>query len=264
MDGYPDDAIPGWRHNDTPNGDDRCQQENLPYPKLKWSVHRPILPGLPCGEEACPPATPDQPGMAPLPTALRREMLVGMAKPIAKLVPVITPRRRTSEAIIPPGTWPNLDEMAPFWRSTMRPTRKYSVCLVTISVSCVALLVFCNSVWSKETETANPRIKELRQNRLAVLEKIHDVAKQSFANARISYEEVLAAKRELITARLEYADTQQDRIKTCDEAVQEALELQQVVQAMVEASRASGLAKLKAQAYLLETQIMREKAETVE
>jgi len=146
----------------------------------------------------------------------------------------------------------------------MRPTRKYSVCLVTISVSCVALLVFCNSVWPKETEKANARTKELQRNRLAVLEEIHDVAKQGFANARTSYEEVLAAKRDLIAARLEYADTQKDRIKACDEAVQEALELQQVVQAMVEASRASGLAKLKAQAYLLETQIMREKAETVE
>jgi hypothetical protein len=147
----------------------------------------------------------------------------------------------------------------------MRPTPKYSVSLVAISVSCVGLLfVFCNSVWPKETEKANPRIKELHRNRLAVLEEIHDVTKQGFANAHTSYEEVLAAKRELLTSRLEYADTQKDRIEACDEAVQDALELQQVVQAMVEASRASGLAKLKAQAYLLETQIMRENAETVE
>jgi len=147
----------------------------------------------------------------------------------------------------------------------MCSTPKFSVCLVAISVGCMGLLsVFSNSVWPKETEKANSRVKELQQKRLAVLEKIHDVAKQGFANARTSQEEVHAAKLDLLAARLEYADTRKERIQVCDEALQEALEWQQIVQAMVEANRASGLAELKAQAYLLDTQITRENEETDE
>jgi hypothetical protein len=111
-------------------------------------------------------------------------------------------------------------------------------------------------------EKGSARLKELQQKRLAVLEAVHDAAKQLFSTARTSFEDVHAASIPLLAARIEYADTQEDRIKACDEAVQEALEWQKVVQQMVQAGRVSGLTELKAQAYLLETQIEREKAET--
>ncbi len=137
--------------------------------------------------------------------------------------------------------------------------RKFLVCTVTISTTCLGLLfVFCNSVWSNDEEKATPRLKELQQRRLEVLEAAHDSAKQLYANARASYEEVHTASADLMAARLAYAETQKERIDACDEAVQEATQWVDRAAAMVASNRASRLTVLKAQAFLLETKIMRE------
>jgi len=147
----------------------------------------------------------------------------------------------------------------------MRTTRKFSVCLLAVSVSGLGLLfIFCNSVWPKEQEKASPRIKELQAKRLAVLEEIRDSAQQLFAASRVSYEDVHAAQLELLAARIAYADTQKERIKACDEAVQEAIGWQKFTQSKVESSQATRIDVLKADAFVLETQIAREKAEAGE
>lgn len=114
----------------------------------------------------------------------------------------------------------------------------------------------------RQTEKVKARTKELQQKRLAVLEEIHDSAKRLFASARTSFEEVHSAAGALLAARILYAESQTDRIKACDEAVHEALEWQKFAQQMVQAGQATGIVELKAQAYLLEAQIAREKAET--
>jgi hypothetical protein len=145
----------------------------------------------------------------------------------------------------------------------MRPTPKFSICLVAISVSCFGLLfVFCNSVWPQEAKKANPRTKELQQQRLAVLEQIRDTSKKLFESARVGFEEVHDAERELLAARLTYADTQDDRIKVCDEAVKEALQYLSLVKGKAASAQVSHVVELKAQAFLLETQITRANAET--
>jgi hypothetical protein len=144
----------------------------------------------------------------------------------------------------------------------MRSTSNFSVCLV---VTCAGLLfVFSNSVWPQETKKPNPRIKELQQKRLAVLEQVHNVAQQSFMSARSSFENVYAAKAELLAARRDYADTKEERIKACDEAVQEALNFHKVTQKQVEAGGAPRITELKAQAFVFETQLVREKVEAAE
>lgn len=147
----------------------------------------------------------------------------------------------------------------------MRPSPKFWISLVASSLSSMGLLfVFCNSVWPEDSQKAIPRVKELQQKRLEVLEEIHGAAKQLFLSARTSFDEVHAAAAALLAARIEYADTQKDRIKACDDAIQEALEWQKAVQQMVQAGRATELVRLKAQAYVLEIQIAREKAGTDE
>jgi hypothetical protein len=152
--------------------------------------------------------------------------------------------------------------MAPFGGSIMRPTRKISVCVVAISLG---LLFACGkSVWPQGPKKANPRIKELQQKRLVVLELIHEAAKKSYESARTSFKEVHAAKVELLAARRDYADTRKDRIKACDEAVQEAIAWHTSVQGSVESGRAPRYDELKAQAFVLETQISRQIAETDE
>lgn len=147
----------------------------------------------------------------------------------------------------------------------MSPTRKFSACLVAISMSCVCLLfVFSSSVWPQEAKKANPRIKELQQKRLAVLEEIRDSAKKLFTQGVLSFEDVFETQREVLAARLEYADTRKERIKVCDEAIQEAAKWQELVKAQREAAQVTIVPVLKADAYLLEVQIAREKAEVAD
>lgn len=145
----------------------------------------------------------------------------------------------------------------------MRASATLSVCLAAISASCVGLLfLFGNSVRSEETKKANPRIKELQKQRIAVLEDVQDATTRLYQNARTSFEDVHAASMALMAARLDYADTREERIKACDEAIEQAQRWQELVKARVEAARDTQITVMKTQAYLLEAQIAREKAAT--
>ena len=144
----------------------------------------------------------------------------------------------------------------------MRATRSPSGFLVAVSACAVGLcFVFCGSVVPKETEKTNARLKELQQKRLIVLEKLHTLAKKGFADGISSQEEVHTTKVELMSARIEYAETRQDRIKACEEAIQEAVNWHNVIEQAVKAKTLPQFDELKAQAYLLDAQIAREKAE---
>jgi hypothetical protein len=140
----------------------------------------------------------------------------------------------------------------------MRPMP--SICLLLVSV--VLLFVICNSGRPEEPPKAQPSVKELQQQRLAVLEKLCDVAERLYKNARVEYSEVHAAERELFAARLAYADTQADRMKACDEAIKQARQAQALNQARKDGARGTDLAVLRAQEFELEAQIARAKVET--
>lgn len=147
----------------------------------------------------------------------------------------------------------------------MHPTRTASVWLLTIGLSCAGvLLVVFDSARSQETKPANLRIKELGHQRVAVLKEIHETTKQLFEGGRMSAEEVVAADRELFAARLADVDTRKDRIDVCREALRTALEWQTKVKEWRAAGRVTAVAVLKAEAYVLEIRITREKAEAEE
>jgi hypothetical protein len=142
----------------------------------------------------------------------------------------------------------------------MRPTP--SVCLVAISTS--LLLVFCNSGTPEEPQKPQPSIKELQQKRLAVLEALCDGAERLYQNGRLEYSEVHAAERALFAARLAYADTPQDRLKACDDAIKRARHAQAINQARKEGARGTDVGVLQAKDFELEAQIARAKIETAE
>jgi hypothetical protein len=125
------------------------------------------------------------------------------------------------------------------------------------------MLMCCNAVWPQDGAKAN-RIKELQQRRLAVLEEMHRTATALFKNARMPYEELRGISEELLTARYEYAATKEDRLKACEDAIKEAQESIEFLRARQAAARGTVVEVLKAQDYLLEAQIAREKAEAGE
>jgi len=131
-------------------------------------------------------------------------------------------------------------------------------CLVSL------FLVFCNPVVSNETEGKSTKVKELEQKRLAVLAKVHDLTKKGFIDGLIAYEQLRTAKNDLLSAKYDYADTRQDRIKISDEAVKDAIEWQKIVQEGAKANAFSRIDALKAESDLLQAQITREKADNDE
>ena len=133
--------------------------------------------------------------------------------------------------------------------------------LVT-SVSCVGLLfVWSSSGWPQEAKKVG-RVKELQLQRVIVLEELRDGATSLFKHARISYDSVLLAERELLMARLAVAENQQNRIKACDQTIKDAETFIQLANTIRDAARGTTIPVLAAKGFLLEAQIEREKAAT--
>ena len=145
----------------------------------------------------------------------------------------------------------------------MRLTSKTCVSVVALTVWCAGLLAaFSNPVSSQEAKKGNPRIKELQQKRLTVLEQRLEIASRLYSSARLSYEEVHTASAELLTAQLDYAAKREDRIKFCDEAIKKAVEWKEIAQQRKESAQGTMVSVLKAEADILELQITREKLES--
>jgi hypothetical protein len=146
----------------------------------------------------------------------------------------------------------------------MRPTATISVPRISVFLVVIGtglVLAFGTSASPDEAQQPKLDVKKLEQKRLEVLEQLCDFAQTQWQNARGEFAEVLAAKRDLFAARLEYAETKQDRIKVCDNAIENARKLQELSQAMQATARGTHIAVLRAQALLLETQIARAKAD---
>ncbi|HEY4262913.1 MAG TPA: hypothetical protein VGM98_22325 [Schlesneria sp.] len=142
----------------------------------------------------------------------------------------------------------------------MRQTKKFSVRLLTIIAICASLMfVICKPVWTQETKKSTSRIKELQQQRLAILEEAREIATKLYRSARIDFDAVYAVERELFIARTTSAETQKERIDACDEAIKHAAEWRQIVETRKEFARSTEISALKSQAFTLEVQIAREK-----
>lgn len=140
----------------------------------------------------------------------------------------------------------------------MRPTLKVSGCLVTV---CAGLLVACSSsVWPEEAGDRRG-VRELQQKRLAVLESIRESAQALFSRGQAPYDDVHTASVDLFEARLAYAETRNERIQACDEALKEARTWREIAQGMFEKALSSRIPVLKAEAYVLKVQIDRQNAE---
>ena len=142
----------------------------------------------------------------------------------------------------------------------MRPTSWTPVFLAAITLA--LLLVFCNSGTTEETSQLQPGIKELQQQRLAIVEQCCEYARKLYEQGRIEYTEVYAAERELLTARLALADTPQARTTACDQAIAMARHFQEIAQARKESARGTQLEVLRARDFELQALIERAKAES--
>lgn len=103
-------------------------------------------------------------------------------------------------------------------------------------------------------------IKELLKKRLVVLTNVHDLQMKSHEVGVAHYRQVVEDQKAMFNAQLDLCDTKEDRIRVHQEVVKVAKEMSQYMIAVAKTGRAKQVDVLKAEAYLIETQIALERA----
>ncbi len=119
-----------------------------------------------------------------------------------------------------------------------------------------------NSTFAQDKPGSGDKIKELKEKRLVLLVKTHEIAVLLWQqnDPKITFAQVQQTKADLFAARLDLAEKKEDRIKICEGHVKDAEAWEQSVRKRAETSRELGIASFQAQAYVLETRIALEKA----
>jgi hypothetical protein len=116
----------------------------------------------------------------------------------------------------------------------------------------------------EEPATSEARIKQLREQRVAVLKQVYEtvLALHKDGTQGFGIQEVHKAKTQLLRARLDLATARQERIKIHEELVATAKTWLDSVTAIrnIGGAGGSGIDVLKAQAYYLESQVALEQA----
>jgi hypothetical protein len=111
-----------------------------------------------------------------------------------------------------------------------------------------------------QAEGSAKKVKELRKERIAVLKDLTDQLTRLYQSARVSFDEVLAARQSLAEAELEAAETDKERVKIYEGLVAELKAYESTAEAQRKAGRGTAANVLEAKARRLEAQIHLERA----
>jgi hypothetical protein len=135
-----------------------------------------------------------------------------------------------------------------------------------LAVTCLSVFFLMgNSAFAQDKKASGDKIKELKEKRLVLLEKILGNTVQAYSGrTKITFDQVHQAQADYVSARLELAEKKADRIKICEEAVKmaEAVE-KRVVDRFNKGDPDDGTTGIdvdRSQVYVLETRIALEKA----
>jgi hypothetical protein len=130
------------------------------------------------------------------------------------------------------------------------------------SVSCAALFVVLIRSGLPQDVKGVERTVDLQRQRVAALEGAHEVISSRLKSGRETLEIAVLVEKDLLVARLAVAQNQQDRIKACDAAIDNAKEILEAQRTFFNENRISKAGVFVAESLLLEAQIEREKAMT--
>jgi outer membrane protein TolC len=137
--------------------------------------------------------------------------------------------------------------------------RQFVVGVTFLSV----FFLMCNSTFAQDKSGSADKIKELKEKRLVLLVKIYENTFRSWPQGKITVAQVHQAKTDLLAARLDLAEKKEDRIKICEEAVQDAEAWENRVVDRFnkgEIDGPNGIDVDRSRAYVLEIRIALEKA----
>lgn len=124
-----------------------------------------------------------------------------------------------------------------------------------------AAFLMCGSAFTQEETDSGDKIKELKEERLALLVTIQNMTAKGFREGlHFTADQVHQAKLDVFTARLDLAETKEYRIKICEEMVNEDTEWATIVEKHVQAGQLNAVEPVKAQAHVLAARIALEKA----
>src|SRR5262249_46926921 len=107
----------------------------------------------------------------------------------------------------------------------------------------------------EQIEASAKKIKELQQQRIAILKDVVEICTQVYQRGRVSFEEVLEANLQLLNAELDVAEKESDRIELYKNTVEMLKQYEQTAAAAVDAARGTQAALLKIRARRLEIEI---------
>jgi outer membrane protein TolC len=104
------------------------------------------------------------------------------------------------------------------------------------------------------------RIKKLQEERLAAAKEIYDLDMKAYQRGGVSYDRARQALVTLLHARLDLAETKDERIKVMEEIVKSAKQWEESVGAMAKSGVIAGTEALRARVDRLSAEIALEKA----
>lgn len=145
-----------------------------------------------------------------------------------------------------------------------RTVRVVTFCLVMLAAFVSGALSNRTQILPGATaaEANETKIKTLRQERLTVLQDIAEMTFQLYQHARVSFSEVIEARREARIAELELCETDVERVAIWERMLTETKELEQLTLVRKEAGRDTEASLLRAKADRLEVEIALEQAKS--
>jgi hypothetical protein len=119
---------------------------------------------------------------------------------------------------------------------------------------------------TERIEESAKKIKELRKERIDILEKLVETTAELFKvqRARVPYEDVLEAQLLLLPARLDAAEKESDRVKLYEQTIAVLKQLEKLAENNVVAGRGTQVPVYKTKARRLEAEIQLEQAKIKE
>ncbi len=119
------------------------------------------------------------------------------------------------------------------------------------------ILLLTSGVLSAAEEPKSPSAdaaRDVLKERLTVLAEIVELQRKAYELGEVQFNSVLTAETDLLSAKLELAQTPAERITILETMVENARRLEEVVERLSQAREATAMDRLKAKAFRLRVQ----------
>lgn len=130
-------------------------------------------------------------------------------------------------------------------------------------VFALILVLSLTTIAAAADPPASEALQKLLKQRVELVTQIHELTDRSYRAGAATFSELLEARAELLTARLDACATKSERLQVREEMVKLAQQTEALTAQLVKSGEATSLKQMRATAQVLEAQIAleREKAQ---